>query len=43
MVFGNGFFTYTENEALEEMTKAAGCRVLPCVFPTDSKNGYYLI
>ena len=42
MVFGNGFFTYTENEALEEMTKAAGCLVLPCVFPTASKIAYYL-
>ena len=42
MVFGNGFFTYTENEALEEMTKAAGCLVLPCVFPTASKITYYL-
>ena len=42
MVFENGFFTYTENEALEEMTKAAGCLVLPCVFPTASKIAYYL-
>lgn len=42
MVIGNGFFTYTENEALEEMTKAAGCLVLPCVFPTASKIAYYL-
>ena len=42
MVFGNGFFTYTENEALEEMTRLAGCRVLQCVYPTASKISYYL-
>lgn len=42
MVFGNGFFTYTENEALEEMMRLAGCRVLQCVYPTASKISYYL-
>lgn len=42
MVFGNGFFTYSENDALEEMTKLAGCSVERCVYPTASKITYFL-
>ena len=36
----SGFFTWTENEARQEMEKLAGCKVLPCVFPT--KLEYYI-
>lgn len=42
MVIGNGFFSDTEREAREEMGKLAGCRVIPCVFPTVGNLEYFI-
>lgn len=42
MVIGNGFFSYTEAEAREEMEKIAGVKVLPCAFPTIGNLKYYI-
>ena len=38
----SGFFTWTENEARQEMEKLAGCKVLPCVFPTIGNLEYFI-
>lgn len=42
MVIGNGFFTETEHDALQEMTKRSGCQVRRCVFPTMGNLVYYI-
>ena len=42
MVLGNGFFTYTVSEALQEMQRLADCEVRHCVFPTIGNLQYYI-
>ena len=42
MNIGNGFFSYTENEALQEMKNLVGCDVRHCVFPTIGNIQYYI-
>lgn len=42
MVIGNGFFSDTIEDALEEMTARAGCEVRRCVFPTAGNLTYYV-
>lgn len=42
MVIGNGFFTETEQDAMQEMTARCGCQVKPCVFPTVGNISYYI-
>lgn len=43
MVIGNGFFSDTEQDALQEMTERSRCEVKRCVFPTSSKKIVYFI
>ena len=42
MNIGNDFFSYTENEALQEMKNLVGCEVRRCVFPTIGNIQYYI-
>lgn len=42
MVIGNGFFTETEQDALQEMTSRSGCQVKRCVYPTIGNLTYYI-
>ena len=42
MVIGNGFFTDTEAQALEEMRQRSGCKVERAPFPTIGNICYYV-
>jgi len=42
MVIGNGFFSPSEHEAVEEMRSRSGCEVRRCVFPTIGNIVYYV-
>lgn len=43
MYYNNSFFSYTENEAIQEMKNLAGCDVRFCVYPLVGKNLQYFI